>query len=99
MQTTQFCIDMCEGAVQESTPDVEINIATSDTGIHLYSSMVLHSQDEGEDTPCALRQQHERHAVSVAPELLPCNKMLQQVIDKGLLHPKPVPLPTMTHVN
>jgi len=84
---------MCEGAVQESTPDVEINIATSDTGIHLYSSMVLHSsQYQDEDTPCALCQQHERHAVSVAPELLPCNKMLQQVIDKGCLHPKPVPL-------
>jgi len=90
---------MHEGAAQECTPDVEINIATSYTGICLDGSMVLCSQDEGKDTPRALHQQHERHAVSVAPELLPCNKMLQQVIDKGLLHPKPVPLPTMTHVN
>jgi len=81
-----FCIDMCEGAAQESTPDVEINIATSDSSVRLDGNMLqcTSCQCVDEDTSHDLHWQHEQHAASEAPELaiLPCTKMLQQVIDK-----------------
>jgi len=95
---------MHEGAAQESTPDVEINIATSDSGVRLDGNMLRRRtsrQCVDEDISRDLHWQHERHAASEAPEsaVLPCNNMLQQVIDKGLLCPKLLPLPTMTQVH
>jgi len=94
-----FCIDQRETTVQENMLDVENNIArkSSRSCIHLDENMLLiqiGTNNTQNAIPCNERHQQDKRIESNAD--LPCNKILQQVINSGMVQPRPMPLPMMT---
>jgi len=89
-----FCIDQYALAMQPHMPDFKSNVVQAQgKGICLNENMLLIGQQTG--IPCNLWHFHNRQIVS--PLNSPCYRIIQQIIDSGMVWLHPTPLRSMTH--